>query len=422
MSERFSSQYRVLMNLVVAQIDQNHPEIRASLNDLKSQLATAQQALTDKLTTFERDWSTIATARNLQPDTVAYNLQLATWLGQVRFGDQISTYSQDIDALNAQIYAVRAAKYTTSELAALDNYSNLSTAYNIARPWTANVERSYKQGGTPLTEALLADPRNWTPAQFDSSPLVLPVGDLVAFITAPASSHSFDTSSYQYHLDHSESSWTASGGASFLGWSIGGGGSGSSSITHSMTKLNSLSISFNNIAEYLVDRSAWFNPGVLQDTNIQKLISTRPELRKLQFVSVSLIVARGIKIVLSFSEGVETSAWSKSSFAASGGCSFFGCSFGGGGGSSSSNYSVDVTNNATTVTIADADGVARVVGSRVESFITSNPLPTPDGLNSMLQTDANVKADAKAVLRGRLSYSDYQKRKLARGDQLRRPQ
>ena len=34
-SERFSSQYRALMNIVTAQIDQNHPEIEHSLEDLR---------------------------------------------------------------------------------------------------------------------------------------------------------------------------------------------------------------------------------------------------------------------------------------------------------------------------------------------------------------------------------------------------
>jgi hypothetical protein len=34
LAARFSSQYRVVMNLVTSQIDQNHPEIKDTINEL----------------------------------------------------------------------------------------------------------------------------------------------------------------------------------------------------------------------------------------------------------------------------------------------------------------------------------------------------------------------------------------------------
>src|SRR5258706_2120223 len=253
MAERFSSQYRAVMSIVTAQIDQNHPEIKQSLDELRAQQKSATDALNTKLNEFDVQWARIATGRGLLVDTVDYNMQYATWLGQVRYSDQIQTYTEDLDAINGQIDATRRRVYSVGEIAALDNWGNLSRAYNVARPWTANIERSYKAQNTPLTELLLADPRKWVPAMFDSSPLVFPVGDLIAFLSATGV-RSFDTSSASYHLDSTQTSWNASGGGSFLGWSIGGGGGGSSSITHAMSKLNSLSISFKNLSEYLPNR------------------------------------------------------------------------------------------------------------------------------------------------------------------------
>jgi hypothetical protein len=411
MAARFSSQYRTVMTLVTDQIDQNHPEIENSLTDLKAQQQKATTDLTNKLNDFDVQWGKIAASRGLVADTVQYNMQYATWLGQVRYSDQVQSYTDDLDRVNARIDATRRKVYTVSEAAALDNYSQLSRAYNVARPWTANVERSYKNGGTPLTELLLADPRNWVPAMFDSSPLVFPVGDLIAFLSAQAT-YQFDTSSASYHLDSTQTSWTASGGGSFLGWSIGGGGGHSSSITHTMSKLNSLTISFENVSEYLVDRSAWFNPGVLQDATIYKLVKDRPELDKLQFICVSLILARGTKLGLKFSEAVTASDWSKSSFSASGGCSFLGCSFGASGGSSTTSYTVDTSNNATSVTIADGATVTRVLGARVEPFLHGLSHGEPQALHLLLKGEPEFQTSIEDVQKGKISYLEFQKRRI----------
>jgi hypothetical protein len=107
LAERFSSQYRAVMSLVTAQIDQNHPEIQNSLADLKAQQKAATTALTTKLNDFDVEWSKIYTSRGLVVDSVVYNMQYATWLGQVRYSDQIQTYTDDLDAINSQIDATR---------------------------------------------------------------------------------------------------------------------------------------------------------------------------------------------------------------------------------------------------------------------------------------------------------------------------
>jgi len=412
LSERFSSQYRVLLDLVTSQIDQNHPEIQNSLKDLTTQLTTATNALNTKLSQLDQAWNAIAISRGLTPDTELYDEQYATWVVQVRYSDQVNTYSQQIDSINAQIDATRRKVYTTSEIAALDNYGNMALSYNVARPWTANVERSYQKDGTPLTELFLANPQNCVPAMFDSSPLVFPIGDLIAFLSGQGV-RGFNTSTYSYTLSTSQSSWNASGGGSFLGWHLGGGGSGSSSISNSMTQLNSLAISFANIGEYFADRSAWFNPGVLQDPNIYKLIAGRPEINNLQYVAVSLIVARGITLTLQFSHGVTASDWSQSSFAANGGVSFLGVSFGAQGGSSQSSYNITINTDSTTVTIQDGPAVARVLGVRVEPFLHGVIAPQADNFAMILKAQPTLQQDLSDLQHGKISYLEYQKRKLA---------
>jgi hypothetical protein len=400
------------MNIVTAQIDQNHPEIEHSLEDLRARQDRATQALTDKINSLDEAWSVIAQHRGLQVDTVDYEMQHATWAGQVRYSDQIQTYVDNLDRINAQMDATRRRVYKPSEIAALDNYGFLSTAYNVARPWTPNVERSFRASGTPLNEFILADPRKLVPAMFDSSPLVFPVGDLVSFLSA-VGVRGFDTIHQESSLSTSSSSWLASGGASFLGWSIGGGGSGSSSMTRSSTKLSSIDIHFDNLSEYLADRSAWFNPGVLQDPEIYDLVKTRPEINKLQYIAVSLIIARGTRLSLKFSEAVNNSDWSQSSFNANAGASFLGFSFGASGGSSRSSYSVTTSSDGTSVTIQDGPQVARVLGVRVEPFLHGMSAAPPHALNFRIEELPQLKEDLKALQTGRTSYVQFQKNRIA---------
>jgi hypothetical protein len=410
LSERFSSQYRTLMNIVTAEIDQNHPEINNSLADLEAQQDKATDALTQKISKLDDIWAGIATNRHLTQGTPDYNLEFAKWAVDVRYSDQLQSYTDKIDMIDARIDATRRKVYSASEIAALDNYGYLSRAYNVGRPWTANIERSFAANHTPLDEFILADPRKLAPAMFDSSPLVLPIGDLRAFLTKKGE-RGFDTIHQSSQLNSSSSSWNASGSGHYLFWSAGAGGSGSSSMSSSVSKLNSLSISFENIAEYIAERSAWLNPGVLQDPEIFKSIKKRPELNKLQYIGVSLIIARGTTLVLRFSQAVNGSDWSQQSFSASGGVSFLGFGFGASGGSSSSHYSVHASSDATTVTIQDEPTVARVLGVRVEPFMHVNVVP--HGFALLTHPSPQVKNDVDDVKSGKISYLEFQKRRIA---------
>ncbi len=423
---RFSSQYRAVLSVAAARIDQNHPEIRNSLEELFSQLSTATTKLVNKNNEIENAWIQVATARKLDPQSKDpkavsdYYAQRVTFYAQARYADQVQTFSDDIDRINAQIQATRAKVYSPSEQAVLENVSNLSSAYNIYRPWNAQTERGYKDAGTPLTPLMLANPLVLPPSLFDSSPLVMPVGNLVAFLSA-SGVRAFDTSKYSSRLETGTDTWVASGSVGLFGISLGGGGSGSSSFSRSVSKLSTYDVSFKNVAEYFIDRSAWFNPGVLQDPAVLKLVGARPELNNLQYVSVSLIVARGLTLRLHFSEAVKASDWSQQSFNAQGGASFFGFSFGASGGSTKTRSTITVDTNGTTVTFQDDDKLARVLGARVEPFVTPPKIP-PQGINDLVKGDAALDQAFKEFSKGQRSYLDLQKQRLDTIKKMQRSQ
>jgi hypothetical protein len=416
-SARFSSQYRAVMNIVTAKIDRRHPEIANSLQELKTQLRISNEGLSNKINELDSQWQARATARGLVPETIEYDMQFAAWSALIHYTDQLRIYSDEVEQILSAIDATRRGVYTPTEIAALDNQAYLGSEYNINRPWTANIERSLVRNGTPLTDLILANPRNFVPAMFDSSPLVLPIGDLRKFLTDKGE-RGFDTQTTSFELNESSRRWNASGGGSFLFWSASGGGSGSSSMSRSVSKMTSIGVSFQNLSEYLAERGQWFNPGVLQDPELQSLVQTRPEVKNLQYIAVSLIIARGTKLVLRFSEAVNTSDWSESSWNAGGGASFLGFSFGARGGSSSSNYRLTRNADNTTVTIEDGDQVTRILGVRVERFLNppAEGMPRLDTLEDsagMAPDLATVQSELKKVKQGKLSYVQFQKNRLA---------
>lgn len=415
---RFSSQYRAVMNFAAYQIDQNHPEIQASISDLNSQMRDAQAAFASTNLQFEADWERTAAARGVSatsndPALVReYYAQRATWFEQARYADVILSYSENIDRLNTRIDAVRRSVYTQSEQGVLDNLSYLSKAYDIARPWNAQTELG---ANPPLTDLYLADPTHLPLSMYDSSPLVFPVGNLVQFLSGNGA-RSFNSRTYKSTTDSGTDSWNASGGGSFLSWSLGGGGSGSSSFSKTMTHLESFQVSFKNVGEYLVDRSSWFNPGVLQDPKVLKTVASRRELKNLQWVSVSMIVARGLTMTLQFDDTVNSSDFSESAWNAHGGGSIFGISLGGGGGGSTSRTHIAVSQDGKSVTFTDDDTLCRVLGVRVEPFVSIPKAvvavtPMPARLDHLMKMPAVNEAFSE-FKKGKLNYIEFQKAKV----------
>ncbi|MBF9234438.1 hypothetical protein [Microvirga alba] len=404
-SGRFSTLYKDAISIAASQVDQNHPEIAQVVTDLQGRRDDAQRAFSAKDNQFNDQWAAVAKDRGLQAGTREYALNYLKWLEDVRYADQMADYSTALDRLNAQIAAVRRSKYTPSELALLDNLDALQSSFDIARPRYAQTEIDMAASGERLTDLRLADPHQTPGALFDRSPLILPMADFRLFLTNQGG-HDFDSRTESKQIGSGSSSWNASGGASFFGWSLGGGGSGSSSSRNEMRSLKGMKISFKNISEIYIDRGQWFNPGVLQDDKVFKLVENLKQLQYLKYVAVSLFVGRGLNLNLELQNSAANSDWSTQSINARGGASLFGFSFGGGGGSSRTSQNFTSNANGTTVTFEDGDQVIRVLGARVEPFL--HVPETPQALADLGKLRSSVD-DLKA---GKITYIDFQKQRL----------
>jgi hypothetical protein len=412
-AERFSFQYKVLVQQAGYEIDQNHPEIANSLTELNKQLDDASTALNKKITDLDASWSAIAAARGLKAGTNQYTLEQITWQGQIHYRDQVSTLSKSVTKIISQINQVRRKVYTPSQRAVLDNIEWLSDAYEMARPWYAQVEIEQKEAGNPISSTMLNDAHTLNPGMFDIGPLILPQGNLASFLNAPSGSFGLDTGHQSYDLTQEQSSWAASGGVSWGGWSIGASGGGSSSYSNEVKTLNSISVHFDNIAEYKITRGGWFQPAVLRDPGVQHLLKGRPEFASLQYVAVSLILVRGTNITLKFSQAVNSSRWSQQSFGASGGVSFMGFGFSLGGGSNSSSYKVSNSADWTTVSFVDSPSVVRVIGVRVEPYLAPSPVnPLLARDEDFVRANPSLKGALERFNKGQMTYLEFQQTKI----------
>lgn len=399
-ADRFSKHYQQLIFVAASHIDQQYEKIVPRVTELQQKLDDQTTKLTEKIATINGQWADLAKKLGLTQDTNDYELRYVNYLEQIRYADQIDQYSKNIDMIDGSIDAVRRSAYSATEQVILDNLAELSSTKMISRPVRPNFERTTKD----VTELMFANP-SYRSGMFDVSPYTLPLGDLTAFLKN-SGPRDIAISKEHREVQQHDKSWSGGGGGSFsfFGIGVGGsaGGSGSSSYVKQMKATNGIAIHFDNIAEVLVDRTGWFNPAIFEDEKLRKVFERIPGYDKLQYVSVSLIIARGLTLTLTFDSQVDETQWSKQAFSASGGVSFMGYRFGGSGASSRYDYNMTVDGDKKSVTFKDDPQLTRLLAVRVEPLVAP-----PTGVASVDDSLALFK-------NGTINYLDFQKRRIAR--------
>ena len=415
-AERFSARYEELINIANSKIDQNHPEIQTTLSGLNSRLTTQTNALVAKRKEIGNQWNDIVTSKGLKPTDADYTLQYISFLSSVSYSDQIKNFTKDIQDTLRSMDAVRRSVYSQWEQSVLDDFTWLSDTYKESRPLQPSFEISMKKaeakGGMTITDLTFANPDYQVPSLFDLSPSLYPLGDLVAFLNNTGSRAFSITKSSTYTYKH-DSQWSAGGNARFSLFGIGFGGSANassaSSYMQAISKLNTISGSFENIDEVFADRQRWFNPNVFRDPNVQKLIGMLPAFSALQYVSVSLIIARGLTLSLTFDSSANTNDWNTVAFSQQGGVSVLGYQFGEQGEFKGTTVTTTTSGNNKTVTFKDDPKLARIVAYRVEPFVSIKS----DILSDRINNDPAFRAAFEKFKSGTMSYIDLQKAKLS---------
>jgi len=398
-TDRFSYNYDLVVKTAASRIDQKYPQIIARVAQLQSNLTTETDRLTARRAEIARQWKQLMAASGLTENDPTYELKYVTFLNQIRYADQIDQYTKNIDMILAGIDAIRRTVYSDTEQRLLDVVYALNKTANVARPRRPNLERTVPN----INELTFSDPDKLDPHIFDIAPAAYPLGDLVAFLKKSGSRKLSIGKTFTGTYRHDQT-WSAGGSGRFslFGFSVGGGGGGggSSSFTQTISKSNGIDISFENVSDYLIDRDVWFNPSLFQNEELLKSFSKIPGYSRLQYVSVSLVIARGTSLTMKFDAGVDTNSWSKQNFEANGGVSILGFSFGGGGGSSRYDSTVEVSGDKKSVTFKDDPELTRVLGVRLERLT-----PQPAGITS-------VDNQLAKLLAGDIDYLQYQNTKF----------
>jgi len=362
-ADRFSKQYEEVVRIAASKIDRKYHEITSQVDDLQRRFQVETERLADRIVKINDQWQKVANATGLKPEDPTYELKYINFLESVRYADQIASYTQNIDMIVGTLDAVRRTKFSQPEQKLLDVMNELSDTKKLVRPKRPTFERTVKD----VSDLTFANPTLRNNATMDTSPAMYPVGDLVKFLKLPGT-RTLAINKSSTSAEQHDRSWSAGGSVRFGFFSLGGSGSGSSSYRQDIKKSAGLSIGFENIAEYLVDREMWFDPSIFDTPDLASVLSKIPGVERLQYISVSLIVARGLTLQLTFDNSVSTESWSKRAFSASGGVSVFGFSFGGSGGGSSYDYNLDVSADGKSVTFKDDPQLTRVLAVRLESL------------------------------------------------------
>jgi len=359
-ADRFSLHYGRLISQAASRIDRKYSAISTELTAIRNEISTKTTELSNLIVKIEADWNRIGVPKE-DPN---YELKYLNFLESVRYADQVGSLSDEIDDLIGQMDSVRRSAYSTDEQLILDNLSHLNKTSMIARPRRASFERTVSN----VNDLTFADPKVRVDALCDISAPIYPLGDLIKFLKSTGSRDIEITKTSTVTTQH-DSQWSAGGSARYGFFSIGGGGSGSSSYRSEITKSNSVKLEFGNVAEYLIDRDFWFNPVVFERPDLLKLFTQIGGLDRFEFVSVSIIIARGLKLTLKFDVAIDESQWTKRQFSASGGVSVFGFSFGASGSNSSYDYTAEVAADKRSVTFKDDPQLTRVLAYRLDPFV-----------------------------------------------------
>lgn len=397
-ADRFSKHYGVLISQAASRIDRKYSAIATELVAIRNELNTQTTALASLIVKIQRDWNSIG----VKEDDPNYDLRFLNFLESIRYADQVGSYSDQIDDLIGQMDAVRRSAYSADEQLILDNLAYLSKTSMLSRPRRPSFERSVPN----VTELTFADPQVRVEALCDISPPIYPLGDLVKFLKTPGYKDLEITKASTATEQH-DKSWAAGGSASYSFFSIGGSGSGSSSHKSEIKSTNSIHLEFDGISEYLVDRDFWFNPVIFEKPDLIKLFKQIGGLDRLEYVSISLIIARGLKLTLKFDTAIDESNWTKREISGSGGVSIFGFGFGASGSSSSYDYTAEVASDKKGVTFKDDPQMVRVLAYRLDSFVKAKT-----GRLS-LSNDPKLVAGLSSFSSSKLSYLELQKLKFA---------
>jgi hypothetical protein len=366
----YSYYWSQLLKRAIADIDiELSPDVQNKIDELDRQIDELRTKYSAIRTDLETRWKVYADQAGLDPKTDKFYIfkkkkfaddnGYATQLTGVRDGIALRLTKQNQFRMKAGGSQEDQILIQTYQYAVFDEYKE-----------TLPVIPDFEQQGGLTAADLTGIEVTGASGQFEADADIRPVGDLRNFFSnAKGQNHiGIDVHTTATHIHDSE--WHVSASASYGFFSASVNADSESHIRTSLDKVRKITVSWSNMDDYFVRRGRWFNTDVLGFKRVTKILKADPRLTlQISRTVSSLVIARGLSIVLEFSDAASVERWEKSSFGGSGGASIFGISFGGGGSRYDYDYSLTKDSVTQTVTIQDDPRYARVCAFVTEEVI-----------------------------------------------------
>jgi len=214
------------------------------------------------------------------------------------------------------------------------------------------------------------------------------------------------TATYKHDVDWKT---TAKTGYGFFSASVSVGKQ--EHFSDAAAKLKTLSVGFRRVDEMIVVRDRWFSRKLLNDNEFLDYLKDKSpkSIYTLSNCIVSLVVARGLVLRLTFDDDYSSTEWEKLQISGSAGISIGGWRFGLKGHYNKDEHWTSSRNDKNSITFIDKLDVCRVIGYRVENLIDAEP--EAGGFSTLTSGQASVSEKLelleKSFREGEMDYLSF---------------
>lgn len=371
--DRFSERYVDMIGIILSNIDRKlKPEDSDRIKDHKLTIRELESDLSKTYTSMSTLWNDYVKANEIKKEDKDYLEKMVAFYNTFNFANKIKDARNEILGHYIDINDIRQKAYPDDETRQLSNIYRFGfdVGYRMIRPYEWRLETVNKYDEIQLAQAWVYG--NIGSGSFDIGQEILPSGDLELFLNREGK-RGFSITKGAISEETHEKHWRTSGSARW------GFFKASASVNHTdkwnllISKTNKIEISFENLSEYWVRRGRWYDSTIFDFKVVKDFLKNDPILAtKLSYAISSLLIGRGLKITLTFSDSNEFNHWSSTSSSAGGGFKIFGIGASGNGTYNQSDFKHTVDTANKTVTFFDDANHTRLLGFRVEKLFSFN--------------------------------------------------
>lgn len=307
--ERYSYAYKSVLEAIVADIDSSlGTEDKEEIKELKKELRLVEKELSKAYDDMSQLWLDYCTKNSINPTDKDYLEKQIAFYTSFGFSTKVRNLKREILGYHQDIRNIRLRAYPDADARILSDFNlKAQVAENeMARPNSPILEA--ERGYTYLQLSQMWIYGNLG-AAFDSSAEIFPSGELTYFLERSGKRKVEISNSGEVTHTH-EQEWKTKGAGAYKFFRIDADIASQKKLEESIRKVESVSVEFDNLAEYFVRRGDWFSSTVFEMDRFKQYFEDNPKVAaKLSHVISSLILGRGLKLVFTFASEEALTAW-----------------------------------------------------------------------------------------------------------------